>query len=254
MPADAPAASTDQPANNNISLSLPTDFLTGSGGGLNLNFNLGGNGTTIANSAYNFLNGSFATADQFLGNSIAGTQNYIGTLAAPGLLTAASLNATFNNLMPNIIGNLFGAATQANTVSEQISANSTAASEAASQASIAESQKASKGGKCFITTAVCETLDLEDDNAILNKLRHFRDTYMMLSPQRKSLVHHYYCVAPGYVAKIKRRKDSAAIFSRIYRLFIIPAIEAINSGDHDEAFAIYSAMVEYTYWKAAHES
>lgn len=245
---------TVQPASNNLSLTLPTDFLTGSGGALNLNFNLGGNGTTIADSAYNFLNGSFANSNQFLGSSIAGTQSFIGTLAAPGLFTAANLGAQFTNMMPAIIGNLFGAAHDANVVSEQISANSTAASEKASEASIAESSKASGGGgMCFITTAICETFHELDDCRTLQMFRGFRDGYMQENADRKQMVADYYACAPAYVEAINKRDDAPLVYRRMALYMLIPALGCIEAGDNNGALAFYSALVEYAR-VMAHES
>lgn len=247
--------SNAEPANasgsgNTLSLSLPTDFM-GGGNGLNLSFNFGGNGTTIANSAYNFLNNSFANQQSFLGNSINGTQQFLSNQVAPLLNVTQSLGQTFNTMMPDIVHNLFGAATQANQVSEQISANATAASEAASQASIAESNKASGGGGlCFITTAVCETMMLSDDCHVLTTLRHFRDTYMMEDADKQTLVKLYYDMAPGYVKKISARSDAWRIYARMYTHFIVPAVDSIESGDNAEALALYVALVSYARSKA----
>lgn len=250
--ADAPATgggAQPQPTDggNVLSVSLPTDFLTGAGSnGLNLNFNFGGNASTIANSAYNFLNNSFANDQAFTGAAITATQGFVNANTAPMQSVIYGLGSTFNNLMPNIVSNLFGAAVNANTVSQAISANATAASEAASQASIAESKKASGGGGlCFITTAVCGSLQLGDDCSTLTTLRAFRDEYMKRDPERESLVAHYYNVAPSYVALIDKRSDAHFVYLNMYTLFIVPAVDAIQNGENAEALALYCALVEY---------
>lgn len=245
--ASTTTTSTTGSGSNSLSLSLPTDFLTGAGNnGLNLNFNFGGNASTIADSAYSFLNTSFGNTQQFLGQSVSGTQQFLQNQVAPIVGVAANLGATFNNLMPGMIGGLYQASINANTVSEQISANATAASEAASQASIAESKKASGGGGlCFITTAVCGTLNLPDDCRELMTLRAFRDGYMHATPEREALVKLYYAVAPRYVERINQRPDSERVYARMYSLFILPAMHALEANDAPEAFALYCALVEY---------
>lgn len=234
-------------SSNTLSVSLPTDFLTGAGNnGLNLNFNFGGNASTIADSAYNFLNASFNNDQSFLGGAIVSTQNFVNSQTAPALSAVYSLGQSFTQQMPSIINNLFGAAVNANTVSEQISANSTAASEAASQASIAESNKASGGGGlCFITTAVCNSLGLPDDCRELQTLRKFRDEYMRADPDRRLMVSVYYQVAPKFVRLINKKENADAVYSRMLSLFIHPALDAIERGDNAEAMAIYCALLEY---------
>jgi len=241
------SATTSTGSGNSLSVSLPTDFLTGSGNnGLNLNFNFGGNGTAIANSAYNFLNTSFGNTQSFVNNSIAGTQSFLSSHVAPIVGVAANLGATFNNLMPGMVGSLYQASINANTVSEQISANATAAQEAASQASIAESQKASGGGGlCFITTAICGTFGEADDCHTLTVFRAFRDGYMQATPDRKQMVDDYYACAPGYVEAINARADSRDIYGLMARAFLAPAQLCIENGRDREALAFYSALVEF---------
>lgn len=242
------STTTTNAANGNVlSVSLPTDFLTGAGNnGLNLNFNFGGNATTIADSAFNFLNTSFNNDKSFLGGAIVSTQNFVASQTAPALSAVYGLGQTFTKQMPSIVGNLFDAAQNANAVSEQISANATAASEAASQASIAESNKASGGGGlCFITTAVCNSLSLPDDCRELQTLRKFRDGYMMVHPDRRIMVSVYYQVAPQFVRLINKKENAEVIYSRMLSLFIHPALTAIDHGDNAEAMALYCALVEY---------
>lgn len=241
----------DTSPSNSISLSLPTDFLTGANNnGLNVHFNFGGNASTIADSAYNFLNTSFNNDQGFLGGAIVSSQNFVSSQTAPLLSTAQNLGTTFTQHMPDILANLFGAAQNANQVSETISANSTAASLAASQASIAESNNANQGGGCFITTAVVEHMHNEDDGVVLTELRKFRDGYMQETEARRLMVETYYLIAPGYVRAINERPDAHRIYQDMHCDFILPAVNAIGRGDNNEALARYRALVEYARVKA----
>jgi hypothetical protein len=245
-------ASTQASGSGNVlSLSIPASVDGGTGGGtLGLNFNFGGNGTTIANNAYSFLNQSFGNDEAFENNAISGAQSFVGAQVAPLLGVASNLGAQFSSTMPDIVSNLFGAAANSNATSLAISANSTAASEAASQASIQESNNANSGGGCFITTAVCGSLDLPDDCFILTKLRAFRDSFMTEGTERRALVKLYYAVAPTYVERIDKRPDAKAIYFKMYTHFIRSAVDAIDAGEPDEAFALYCALIEYARVKA----
>lgn len=241
----------DTSATNNLSVSLPTDFLTGSGSGLNLNFNFGGNADAIASGAYTFVNAGLSNANAFLGNSITTTQNFIAASAAPTNTAVSSITAKMQSLLPQMLSNLFTTANTAYGTESSIATSAFQAQQAIAQASIASSNKsASSGGFCFITTAVCETLDLADDCDYLTVLREFRDTYMTRTPERKALVKLYYALAPPFVTAIKRRHDSALVFERMLHLFIEPAVHAIARGDDDDAFALYCALVEYARHKA----
>lgn len=236
---------------NSLNVSLPTDFITGSGNnGLNVHFNFGGNASTIADSAYSFLNSSFNSDKAFLGGAIVSTQNFVAGQTAPLLNTAQNLGSTFTQHMPDILANLFGAAQNANAVSLAISSNATAASESASQASIAESNNANSGGGCFITTAVVEHMNGTDDCGVLMELRKFRDSYMQETDARRLMVEAYYALAPGYVELINKRDDFNSVYLKMYSYFIWPAAQAAYEGNHNEALALYCALVEYARVKA----
>lgn len=239
-------------ASNNLSVSLPTDFLTGSGSGLNLNFNFGGNADAIASSAYSFVNAGLANANGFLGNSITQTQGFINQQTAPGVQAVSKITDQMQGILPSLLSNLFKSANTAYQVQGAIATGAFQAQSQIAQASISASKSASSGGGfCFITTAVCETLGMEDDCDYLTVLRAFRDSYMSRTPERRALVRTYYALAPRYVEAIDRRKDAGAVYAQMLTLFIEPAIHAIARKDDDEAFALYCALVEYAKHKAS---
>ncbi len=95
----------------------------------------------------------------------------------------------------------------------------------------------SDGGMCFITTAVCERLGLEDDNEILNTFRKFRDEHLF----GKSGVSEYYEKAPSIVQIIK---DSGAeeIYDELFLGFLMPAYLNIKKGNNEIAYKIYKEM------------
>ena len=97
------------------------------------------------------------------------------------------------------------------------------------------------GGGCFITTAVCENLGLEDDNEILNSFRDLRDNFMKKDESMLAEVKEYYDIAPKIVELIK--EDNEEIFKEILHKYLIPAFKDIKSGKKKEAYEIYVIMV-----------
>lgn len=235
---------------NNLSVSLPTDFLTGAGG-LNLNFNFGGNADAIASGAYSFVNQGLSNANGFLAQSISQTQGFVQTVAAPSNKAVATITKQMGDLLPSMLSNLFTTANTAYSTEGTIASSAFQAQQAIAQASIASSnQSAGSGGLCFITTAVCEATGLADDCDALTVLRAFRDSYMQATPERRALVSTYYAVAPGFVTRIRARGDAAMVFDTMRDHFITPAVHAIARGDDADAFALYCALVEYASHKA----
>jgi hypothetical protein len=236
-------------ADNALNVTLPTTV--GGSGGFTLNYNFGGSTDAIANGAYSFLNDSFSADNAFLGGSISGTQGFLAHQTAPILSAVGQQETTYAGLMPGLFNNLFSLSqqTQANQM-QTINAGMAYQNNIAID-SISASKKASKsGGLCFITTAVCESLLLPDDNEYLNKLRAFRDNYMSRSERTQVLVKRYYEIAPKMVDALNKRKDSAAVYCYLFTHFILPAVDAIDRGDAEDALAMYSAMVAYVEVKA----
>lgn len=235
---------------NTLSLSLPTDLLTGTGGGagLNLNYNFGPNVDTIANNAYSFLNQSFGTADTFQANSAASTQAWLGNSVAPIVKSVASEQDSY---YAQILG-AFGST---------MAAQSTQASQAAQiqsslgQSSISASKKAAKsgsivssifGGGCFITTATCKYSGLPDDCDTLQTMRAWRDSFMDETEERRTLVRAYYRDAPGYVAGIESLPPVRQlwVFEELRRM-IESCCTFARSGHNELALAYYLAAVEF---------
>ena len=103
-------------------------------------------------------------------------------------------------------------------------------------------QNSSSGG-CFITTAVCEILNLPDNCEELEILREFRDTFMTETEERQANVMEYYFIAPKIVEQISLRSNSVEIYKSILENSIQPAISAIKQGKKEVAYTIYSKMV-----------
>ncbi|MBT3275352.1 MAG: hypothetical protein HN368_19510 [Spirochaetales bacterium] len=112
---------------------------------------------------------------------------------------------------------------------------------------IIEAAKENFGGtkrNCFITTAVCERLDLPDDCEELTTLRNFRDRYLAKRDSMLDDIREYYKIAPLITNEIDKRENAGSIYSEIYQDHIKTAVSAINSNKLEKAYFIYKNMVE----------
>jgi len=101
-----------------------------------------------------------------------------------------------------------------------------------------------KTGQCFITTAVCKTLNKPDDCVELTSLRNFRDTFMQKTPEMHEEVHEYYHIAPQICAEIEKSDDSGTkTYTAIWDKYLKPAVEAVEQKKYQEAHDIYKQMV-----------
>ena len=120
----------------------------------------------------------------------------------------------------------------------------------ASDVELCQQIKASKGGGCYITTAICSTLNKPDDCEELTLLRMFRDKYMLTDPEVSRLVYRYYDTAPGIVERMKQKGDYELICARLYRDYINPCVALIREGQFEKTLKLYQDMVaelEQTY-------
>ena len=101
-----------------------------------------------------------------------------------------------------------------------------------------------KHGDCFITTAVCKTLNKPDNCAELTTLRNFRDIFMQETPEMNEEVHEYYHIAPQICAEIEKTEDSGtATYTAIWEKYLKPAVEAVEQKENRKAHDIYKQMV-----------
>lgn len=98
---------------------------------------------------------------------------------------------------------------------------------------------------CFITQAVMSQQGKDDNAPELQMLRWFRDNIMMQTDDGEAMVEEYDKIAPIIVSAIDQRPDAQQVYSMIYDQFILPACEAIQSGDNKGALEIYAKMVAF---------
>lgn len=81
-----------------------------------------------------------------------------------------------------------------------------------------------KGVFCYITTAVCKSLNKPDDCYELNLLREYRDQYLMGTKDGEILVKEYYNIAPTIVKRIDRSPDASEIYADIWEKYLKPCV------------------------------
>lgn len=235
---------------NTLSLTLPTDLLTGTGGGagLSLNYNFGPNVDTIANNAYAFLGSSFNTANTFQASSAKSTQDWLSGTVAPVVKSVASEQDSYYSQILGAFGSTMAAQSALASQSAQIQ-------QSIGSQSIKASKKAAKGGSivssifgsgCFITTATCKYTGLPDDCDTLQTMRAWRDSYMDEVESRRMLVRAYYRDAPGYVAAIEALPPvrQVWVFEELRRMIESCCVFA-KSGHNELALAYYMSAVEF---------
>ena len=95
---------------------------------------------------------------------------------------------------------------------------------------------------CFLTTAMCNYYGKPDDCPELNQLRQFRDTWMSLSEEGRSLISEYYEIAPHIVNAIDNDSHHDQVYEMIKNI-IDQCINLIEHGDNVECLNAYKGMV-----------
>jgi hypothetical protein len=98
-------------------------------------------------------------------------------------------------------------------------------------------------GGCFITTATCEVLGLDDDCFELAALRRYRDRVLALRPGGQADIARYYRLAPVILACMPERTRRARLLFT-YACYILPAALAAHSGFDAIAYRLYRRMVD----------
>lgn len=96
---------------------------------------------------------------------------------------------------------------------------------------------------CYVTTAVCRSLDKPDGCYELKTLRDYRDRYLASSPGGRETIREYYNIAPTIVKRIERQKDADEIYRKIWKEYLERCIGLIETGKMEECREVYTKMV-----------
>jgi hypothetical protein len=203
--------------------------------GLNVSYDIGPNTDAFARGAYNYLDNNFKSSENLVGGTIAQSEDFLTRQTAP----LTDFNTT---VLPSMFGTLQAQNQSIGFAAINAQQTTAQASIAASRASASEANSAGGGG-CYITTAACDAMGEADDGPTLTALRKFRNRFMFQTKGRLALVEAYYKKAPALVTKIKARADWREYLEELFRVYIVPARDAIERGDDDTAFCLYCRAI-----------
>lgn len=98
---------------------------------------------------------------------------------------------------------------------------------------------------CYLTTAACGNIGLDDDCWELTTLRFFRDSYMSGSQEGLELIQRYYQSAPALVEKLNQHPNANKIYLSMYWRYIVPSALLIKLGLNKLALRHYRKLVNW---------
>lgn len=96
---------------------------------------------------------------------------------------------------------------------------------------------------CYVTTAVCRSLDKPDGCYELKTLRDYRDRYLASTPGGRETIREYYNIAPTIVKRIEWQENANEIYQKIWSEYLEPCIGLIEQGKMEECRKVYTNMV-----------
>ena len=101
-----------------------------------------------------------------------------------------------------------------------------------------------KSKLCYVTTAVCRSLNKPEDCYELNLLKDYRDNYLILTENGEELVKKYYDIAPTIVKRIDKSDNPEEKYRYIWDRYLKVCITYIQSGDKERCGEEYIKMIE----------
>ena len=101
-----------------------------------------------------------------------------------------------------------------------------------------------KKSGCFITTAVCNSLNKKDDCYELQMFRKFRDNWLLKQIDGEKLIAEYYRIAPSIVNEIDKCPDSKIIYNNIWNYYLRKCLTMIENNENEKCKQLYIMMVQ----------
>ncbi|MFD2869205.1 GTPase family protein [Kurthia populi] len=103
------------------------------------------------------------------------------------------------------------------------------------------------GGGCYITTAVCEYQNKQDDCYELTQFRKFRDEWLLNQPDGKELISEYYETAPQIVEQIEKLPNKGEVYKHINEQYLTPCLAYIENNQMLQCKKLYTEMMHNLY-------
>ena len=110
-------------------------------------------------------------------------------------------------------------------------------------AELAADDKCNPPEGCFITSACCDMLGLDDDCFELRTLRHYRDHVLAKRPGGLTAIARYYELAPLILAQLPEEERSRRLLS-IYARYVLPSALAASVRLNALAYRLYARMMD----------
>lgn len=98
-------------------------------------------------------------------------------------------------------------------------------------------------GGCYITTAVCKSLNKPDNCHISYSFRKFRDEWLKKQEDGQALIQEYYLTAPNIVNQIDQCDNSSDIYKFIYDNYLLQCYKMIKHKQYRQCKNLYIKMV-----------
>ena len=96
---------------------------------------------------------------------------------------------------------------------------------------------------CYVTTAVCQNLNLGEDCESLRLIKEFRDEYLASTEEGKSMIDAYYDIAPTLVKRIEKDASAEEKYVWLWNQYIKPCVDFIKAGENEACREKYCEMV-----------
>lgn len=107
-----------------------------------------------------------------------------------------------------------------------------------------DDKKCASAENCFITTACCEVLGLDDDCFELRSLRRYRDNVLARRAGGLADIARYYDLAPRLLARLRANApDPDRALLGVYARYVLPAALAARFGLNQLAYTLYRGML-----------
>ena len=100
-------------------------------------------------------------------------------------------------------------------------------------------------GPCFITTMLCNILELPDNHETLNVLRNFRDNILQKEESYKEILMVYDAIGPIVADAIYNDTNREKIAKDLYEISLKPIIEEVKNKNYERAIKHYLYMTLY---------
>ena len=105
-------------------------------------------------------------------------------------------------------------------------------------------KKKKDNGGCFITTAVCSSLNKPDDCDELMTMRWYRDKLKSEDPDMAALISEYYRTAPLVVKKINNDSNPSLVYRQLWEESISKIYHSLKKEEYRDATLRYVDMFE----------